>query len=215
MNDRAPKQDNLTLRQKVMLRQTALAMLRGETPVVCETHGGRGDVFASVYTGVECGAVFEKDPDKSVLLAAQRPTWSVYEADVEIALAAGAAAHLTINLLDVDPYGSAWETIEGFFTSRRPRANRVIVVVNDGLRFRARGGSAWQVERLAPFAARYGNHAVWRDYPTRICRELMDEMAGKGGYTVRRFESYATGIEQKLVHMLAELERTEPDSITA
>ena len=91
MNDRAPKQDNLTLHQKVMLRQTALAMLRGETPVICETHGGRGDVFASVYTGVECGAVFEKDPDKSVLLAAQRPTWSVYETDVEMAMAAGAA----------------------------------------------------------------------------------------------------------------------------
>ena len=215
MNDRAPKQDNLTLRQKVMLRQTALAMLGDETPVICETHGGRGDVYASVYTRVENGVVFETDHDKSVILATQRPTWAVYEADVEMALAAGAAAHLTYNLLDVDPYGSAWETIEGFFTSERPRAGRVIVVVNDGLRFRARGGSAWQVERLAPFAARYGNHAVWRDYPTRICRELMDEMAATGGYTVRRFESYSTGVEQKLVHMLAELTLAEPDSKTA
>jgi hypothetical protein len=199
--------DNLTLSQKVMLRQTALAALGGETPVICETHGGRGDVWAAVYSHVEDGAVFETDPDKSVLLAMQRPTWAVYEADVEMALAAGAAGHLTFNYLDVDPYGSSWETLEAFFGSTRPRAPRMVVVVNDGLRFKAQSGSAWQVERLAPFVERYGNHAVHRDYPTRICRELMTQMAALGGYTMRTFESYATGRERKMVHMLAILEQ--------
>jgi hypothetical protein len=206
MSDRPPKLDNLTLSQKVMLRQTALAAL-GETPIICETHGGRGDVFASVYTHVEDGAVFETDPDKAVLLAAQRPTWSVYEADVEMALAAGAGRHLTFNYLDVDPYGSAWDTLDAYFGSTRPFAARMVVVVNDGLRFKAQGGSAWQTERLEPFVARYGNHAVWREYPTRICRELMDATAALGGYTVRLFESYPTGRELKMVHMLAVLER--------
>ena len=207
MSVRPPKLDNFTLRQKVMLRQTALAALGGETPVICETHGGRGDVWAALYSDVAEGAVFETDPDKSVILAAQRPSWSVYEADVEMALAAGAAKHLTFNYLDVDPYGSSWETLEAFFSSARPFAPRMVVVVNDGLRFKAQSGSAWQTERLAAFAMRYGNHTVWRDYPTRICRELMDETAAQGGYTVRTFESYATGHERKMVHMLAVLER--------
>ena len=204
---RANQQDNRTLSQKVMLRQTALRALRDETPVICETHGGRGDVWAAVYSHVEEGVVFEIDRDKSVLLAEQRPTWSVYEADVEMALAAGAGRHLAFNLVDVDPYGSSWETLEAFFSSDRPFAPRLLVVVNDGLRFKARGGSSWQAERLAPFVLRYGNHAVWREYPTRICRELMDTTAALGGYAVRRFESYATGLEGKMVHMLAVLER--------
>ena len=204
---RAPQQDNRTLSEKIMLRQTALRLLRDEPPVICETHGGRGDVFASVYAHVEDGAVFETDPDKCVLLAHQRPTWAVYEADVVMALEAGAARHLRFNLVDVDPYGEAWDALEALLSSERPLADRLVVVVNDGLRFTARGGAAWQAERLAPFVLRYGNHAVWREYPDRICRELMGRTAALGGYAVRRFESYATGLEGKMVHMLAELAR--------
>lgn len=200
------KYDNVTLSQKVMLRQTALAALGGATPVILETHGGRGDVWSALYTEVEEGVVFETDADKATALAAQRPAWSVYEADVEMALAVGAARHLTFNYLDVDPYGSAWETLEAYFTSKRPFASRLVVVVNDGLRFRAGGGMAWQTERLAPFVERYGNHAVWRDYPTRICRELMTRTTATAGYALRHFESYPTGHAGKMVHMLAILE---------
>lgn len=204
------KHDNITLSQKVMLRHTALRYLRDATPVICETHGGRGDVWSAVYTHVAEGVVFETDPDKSLLLAVQRPAWSVYEADVVMALTAGAGRHLTFNYLDVDPYGSSWETLEAFFSSPRPFAPRMVVVVNDGLGFRARGGRAWQTERLAPFVLRYGNHTVWREYPTRICRELMAQMAALGGYAMRTFESYATGNADKMVHMLAVLERETP-----
>lgn len=204
------KQDNRTLSQKVMLRQTALRYLRGETPVICETHGGRGDIWSVVYAEVADGVVFEIEPDKADALAAQRPTWAVYQADAVMALTAGAGAHLAVNYLDVDPYGSSWDTLEAFFASTRPRAARVVVVVHDGLRLKASSGSAWQTARLAPFAARYGNHLIWREYPTRICRELMTQMASLGGYDVRRFESYATGHEQKMVHMLAVLERETP-----
>jgi hypothetical protein len=205
---RPAKQDNRTLSQKVMLRQTALAYLRGATPVICETHGGRGDVWAAVYSHVAEGVVFEIDPDKAEVLAAQRPTWAVYQADAVLALGAGAGSHLVFNLLDVDPYGSAWDALEAFFAAtRRTFAARMVVVVHDGLRLKASSGSAWATERLAPYAAKYGNHAVWREYPDRICRELMAAVTGPAGYAVRVWESYATGHEQKMVHMLAVLER--------
>lgn len=203
----SPKMDNRTRSQKIMLRQTALSYLRGATPVVCETHGGRGDIYAALYTGIADGVVFEIAPERAEALAAQRPTWAVYQADVEIALAAGAGAHLEVNYLDVDPYGSSWETLEAFFASRRPRPARLVVVVHDGLRLKASSGAAWSTARLAPFVARYGNHRIWREYPTRICRELMDAVTAPAGYAVRVFESYATGHEQKMVHMLAVLER--------
>ena len=91
--------------------------------------------------------------------------------------------------------------------STRPWAARMVVVVHDGLRLKASSGSAWATERLAPYAAKYGNHAVWREYTDRICRELMAAVTAPAGYAVRVWESYATGHEQKMVHMLAVLER--------
>ena len=126
---------------------------------------------------------------------------------MEIALRAGAGRHLAFNYLDVDPYGSSWETLDAFFASKRPAAERMVVVVNDGLRLRAGGGRAWQTERLEQFVRRYGNHVVWRDYPTRICRELMGQAAALGGYEVRHFDSYTAGSIGKMVHMLAILVR--------
>ena len=69
------KHDNNTYSEKVMLRQTAVSLLT-ETPVVMETHGGIGDLWAAVYADVEEGVVFEKRPDRTTLLALQRPTWA-------------------------------------------------------------------------------------------------------------------------------------------
>ena len=201
------KHDNLTLSAKVMLRQTALRVLGSADPVIVETHGGRGDIWSAVYRDFPTGAVFEKDPGKADLLAMQRPTWAVYESDVEIALAAGAARHLTVDLLDVDPYGAAWPTLQAFFGSTRPLAPRMVVVINDGLRFTACGGAAWRNEILAPFAARYGNHNIWYVYPDKIAPELLATAAASGGYTIAHYDSYTTGVAGKMVHILAVLER--------
>lgn len=201
------KHDNVTLRQKVMLRHTALKMLGDEPPVILETHGGRGDVWSAVYRDVPFGVVLEKEPERADLLAVQRPEWAVYECDAEIALAAGAGRGWTFNLLDVDPYGAAWPTLRAFFGSQRPFADRMALVVNDGLRFAACGGAAWRNEILAPFAARYGNHNVWYIYPDRIVPELLAEAVAPAGYRVAHLESYATGTIGKMVHVLARLER--------
>lgn len=127
------KKDNSTLDDKVMLRAVALRHL-GAEPVIMETHGGIGDVWASVYQHVWQGVVFEKDSVKASKLARQRPTWAVYEADCVKALALGAGGYLTVNLLDVDPYGDPWPALTAFFGSVRPFAPRMVVVVNDGMR---------------------------------------------------------------------------------
>lgn len=209
MSKKSQKHDNLTLSAKVMLRQTALRLVDGE-PVILETHGGRGDIWSAVYRDFPTGAVFEKDPDKADLLAVQRPTWAVYEADVEIALAAGAARHLAFNYVDVDPYGAAWPALRALAASPRPLSDRLIVVINDGLRFAACGGAAWRNEILAPFAARYGNHNVWKVYPDKIAPELLAESVAPGGYRVTHYDAYTTGTIGKMVHILATLDRAGP-----
>lgn len=38
---------------------------------------------------------------------------------------------------------------------------------------------------------------------------MLRETAAAGGFDVTRFESYATGVDDKMVHMLAVLERRE------
>lgn len=200
-----PKHDNITLDQKVMLRQTALRLLGGEPPVILETHGGHGDVWSSLYHPFDGGVVFEKDHDRSVELASQRPTWAVYEADVELALPAGAARHLAFNYVDVDPWGSCWETLAGFFSSARPLAGRMVLVVNDGLRHNLRGGKGWQTGASEGIVRKYGNHNAFRLYPDVVEEMLASTVAGV--YRITHFESYATGHEKKMVHFLAVLER--------
>jgi hypothetical protein len=126
------KRDNSTFSQKAILRRMALARI--ENPVIMETHGGLGKLFAECYRGMGQGVVFEKKPERAAFLARQRPAWAVYEADCEMAIAAGAGAHLEVNLLDVDPYGDPWPVLSAFFESERPRAGKLVVVVHDGLR---------------------------------------------------------------------------------
>lgn len=204
---RTPQLDNTTFSQKVMLRQTALRLLGDETPVILETHGGRGDVWSALYTHVVEGVVFDIDPERAEALARQRPTWAVYQADVEAALAAGAARHLVFNYVDVDPYGACWETLKGFFGSKRPFAARLVLVVNDGLRHKVRGGGAWNTAALEDVVRRYGNHAVFNLYPDVVARDLLVEAAALAAYTVTHFESYSAGHGQMMTHILAVLER--------
>lgn len=76
----AKKRDNSTGKQKIALRRLMLKQMTAE-PVVMETHGGVGQVWASVYAHISQGVVFEKNEEKAAHLARQRPTWAVYEAD--------------------------------------------------------------------------------------------------------------------------------------
>lgn len=197
------RKDNSTLRHKVALRMRMLALI--DTPVVLETHGGAGMIWSRCYSHLDRGVVFEKDAIKAGRLARQRPTWAVYEADTARALAAGAGAHLPVTVLDVDPYGDPWPTIAAFFTSTRPRAPRLSVVVNDGLRHKVRLGGAWTTGTLAPLVKQYGNDL--HDVYLEVCQELMRTEAAKAGYALGRFGGYYCGHRGQMTHYLAVLEQ--------
>ncbi len=199
---RAPKQDNITFDQKVMLRQTAVSLI--QNPVIMETHGGYGDVYQALYHEIENGVVFEKDANRTTHLAHQRPSWAVYEADCVTTIGLGAGSHLCVNLLDIDPYGDPHPTIKAFFNSQRPFAQKMVMVVNDGLRHVVRGGKAWDVGTLQPVVQQWGND-LWNHY-LEACEWLVREAAAVAGYEVTFFEGYYTGIELKMTHYLVKLE---------
>jgi hypothetical protein len=203
-----PKKDNSTLHQKIALRHRALDMLESwgvDAPVVMETHGGEGVLFNACYSHLHDGVVFEVDEQKISTLAKQRPTWGVYQADSAEALAEGAGKHWVVDLLDVDPYGMTWDVIEAFFTSDRPFADRMILVVNDGLRKKLEAKGAWTVEYLAPIVRKYGNdiHPVYKE----VAGELVAHFAAEAGYSVKQYVAYYCGHVLANTHYLVVLER--------
>lgn len=201
----AKQRDNATLPRKVELRRRAMrALTAAAVPtVVLETHGGLGRIGDACYRDVEEGIVFERDPEKAGLLARKRPTWAVYEGDCEAALAAGVGAHLAVTLLDLDPYGDPWPALEAYFGSPRPRAPRLEVVVNDGLRQAVKCGIAWRVESLRAIVQRRGND-LHADY-LEVCRELLAESGARAGYRVAAWAGYYCGARQNMTHYWATL----------
>ncbi len=198
------KKDNSTFNQKAALRRAVLRDLVDD-PVIMETHGGAGALYRACYSHVIRGVVFEKDPAKCDLLARQRPTWAVYEGAVEPALSIGAGAHLMVNVLDLDPYGEPWPTLKAFMESERPRAPRLALVVNDGMRQKIRMGGAWSTGSLAPAVAQFGNNLnpVYLD----VCRWMVGEYTKAAGYTLHRFHGYYAGKGGQMTHYAAVLER--------
>lgn len=201
-----PQKDNQTFKEKKALRRRALDLLAEQgisSPVVMETHGGAGALFSACYPHLERGVVFEQDASKAARLGKQRPTWAVYEADCVAALRGGVGAHLTVDLLDCDPYGECWPALDAFFGSKRPLAPVMAVVVNDGLRQTLALGRAWATASLESAVAKHGNdlHPVYKE----VCEELFNEKAARAGYRVDRFGSYYCGIHQNMVHFLAML----------
>ena len=204
----AGKLDNSTYQHKLALRRRALALLTEvgiEQPVVMETHGGRGELFKACYEHLPEGVVFETDNQKAAHLGKQRPTWAVYQADCVHALSGGVGAHLTVDLLDCDPYGEPWPVLEAFFTSQRSFAPVMAVAVNDGLRQKLAMGGAWDVASLQDAVQKHGNdlHPIYLE----VCRELLEEKVAHVGYQVSYFGGYYTGAKQAMTHYLAMLRR--------
>ena len=198
------QKDNDSIDDKVALRQVALSAVR-DKPVIMKTHGGMGAIYDRLYYPYDQGVVFDKDSLKAQMLSQQRPTWCVYQADVEKALSLGAGAHMEINYLDLDPYGDSWPTINAYFGSKRPFAKRMIVVVNDGLRQKIRAGGAWDSKTLEPIVLMWGNQ-LWDKY-LDACKVLLGMAIKDTGYEIKVFEGYYTGNGKKLTHFMAILER--------
>lgn len=201
---KARKQDNSTFTQKVRLREEALRLLYAP-PIIMETHGGAGALFNAVYAHINKGVVFEKDSEKVSILGKQRPTWAVYEADCIEALRGGVGGHLTVNFLDVDPYGMCWDVIDAYFESQRPFPDRLIVVVNDGMRQKLMINGAWTVAQLHDVVRKFGNdlHGKYLD----VCQYLIKEKAAKVGYSLSRFNGYYCGYSKAMTHFLAVLDK--------
>ena len=202
MAQKPGQKDNSTLRLKAALRRSLLAQI--DQPFVLETHGGFGHIYRQVYHNVPVGVVFEKDPEKTAVLAKQRPTWAVYEADCEIAITDGAVDDWPFNFVDLDPYGEPWPVLDAFLQSDRPRVDSLWIVVNDGLRQKLAIG-AWDVGSMQSIVERFGNdlHGRYLD----VCRLLVKEKADQAGYRLAAFAGYYCGHGKQMTHYLARLDR--------
>lgn len=196
------KKDNSTLPLKASLRRKLLQEI--DNPIVMETHGGYGGIWSKCYHAIRDGVVMEKEPQKAEALAMQRPTWAVYECDCVNALRSGAGAHLPVNFVDFDPYGEPWSTIDAFFESKREFLPVLAIAVNDGLRQKLKMTGGWDVQALSEIATRYGASSIYRRY-LEICRELVEQKAGKRGYTLTRWAGYYCGHDDQMTHYAAVL----------
>ena len=127
-------------------------------PVILETHGGIGRIYSECYQALP-GCVFEKNPTKTAILVLQRPLWPVYEMPCELGLAIGLPTHLQPNFYDLDPYGDPWSVIK-LVLRRIDRESWI--VVNDGLRNKAKTGSLWQVKSVAGMVQHFGSNIYHR-----------------------------------------------------
>jgi hypothetical protein len=195
--------DNSTFYQKLHIRKAAIAAL--ERPIILEAHGGWGRLYNSLYHQYPGGIVLEKKAAKAQALAQQRPTWAVYECDSVKALAAGLGSHRPVNFLDIDPYGSPWETIQAFMSSDRPFPDRLVVVVNDGLRQQIECGGAWRCAVMEPYVQEFGNRI--RDDYLKVCQVMMADIAKARQYKLTGWAGYHCGHQQQITHYWATLER--------
>ena len=174
-------------------------------PVVLEAFGGSGKVFEYVYENVATGIVFEKDWAKVSDLARQRPTWRVYQGDCVKLLAAGVGADLEPNVLDLDPYGSPFESLRAFMTSERNRPKRLDLVVNDGMRNKVQIDGGMDCKELQSYIARFGSQAY--QFYLDIAKMKVAEIVKVGGYKIAQWRGYYTGRGQRITHYWAVLEK--------
>lgn len=193
------KKPNSTARLKIGLRQAVRRKVGGE-PLVVETHGGAGFLFSRCYSDLRRGYVLERDPKRTSHLARQRPTWSVLEGDSEAMIAGGALANVPARILDVDPYGDPWPVLRAFFREWRARGP-IAVVVNDGLKQKARRRATYRDKTLAPLAGQWGGKLY--EHYLEVAESLMRSTANDAGFEVTSFSGYHATID--ISHYAAEL----------
>ncbi len=199
------QKDNSTLPLKVSLRRKLLRLI--DNPVVLETHGGFGTVWAQCYFDLSGGVVMEKDATKADALAKQRPTWAVYECDSAFALSHGVGSHLPINVFDIDPYGQCWLTLDAIMVGFSGKFPDVwAIVVNDGLRQKLMTSGSWSVQSLREIVEKYGDGYAYRNYLS-VCQELVATKSASVGYTLAQWAGYYCGHDDNMTHFAAVLVR--------
>lgn len=177
-----------------------------QKPVVLETHGGRGEIFTRVYYDLPEGLVMDTDLGCCETLTRQRPTWRVYQGKAERMLEIGLGADLPVTLLDVDPYGDAWPTIEAFFASDRERAPRMGIAVNDGLRQSLGLQLGWNCRSMQLAVEHFGNAAL-NDRYLEVAKWNLERIVALQRYVVTHWTGYYTGNAGDMTHYAAVLER--------
>jgi len=197
------QQDNSTFDRKAQLRINALREVNSAS--VVETHGGFGKIFATCYAHLRRGVVFETDPDKASALACQRAAWAVYETDCAAALVDGVGFHLEPNFFDIDPYGECWPVIDAIFAGMPTAPQRLVLVVNDGLRQKLKMNGGWSCNSMSEIVQERGNGALYGEY-LDVCQELVKRKAAKRGYALGRWAGYYCGYAKQMTHFAAVLD---------
>lgn len=181
------KHDNKHFESKLRLRKALLKPVT-DPLVVLETNGGTGHLYPKLYARAEFGCVIEKDRRKAEFLARQRPTWAVYQGDNVSLLANGLLADVPFNVIDVDPWGMPFDTLEALFIHPRRFADRVAVAVMDGGRIKVQLGGAWQVGVFQEAVIHFGNnlYPIYLD----VCAWWIERQAAQAGYRLSRFEGF-------------------------
>lgn len=178
-------------------------------PSIVETHGGRGKLYLNCYRSLGPGVVFETDENKADELADQRPTWAVYQADCVAALAQGVGFQFAPNFFDLDPYGECWPVVDAIFSGMPHRPERMVFVVNDGLRHKLKMHGGWSSRSMSGAVQSRGNDRLYRDY-LDVCRDLMRQKAGQSGYDLARWTGYYCGHSKAMTHFAAVLTLRSP-----
>lgn len=178
--------------------------LSHDAPIL-ETNGGYGRIYERCYFDRPIGVVLEKEEDKALALARQRPTWRVYCANALPVLRAGIASDLPFAFIDLDPYGNAFEYLDALFLPGRRFADRVQLVVNDGYRQKTRIRSEWQTPWMAPIVDKYGVGV--REFYLEVCRELVESRVSRVGFEVAHWVGWYCGMNDDMTHYWATLER--------
>lgn len=207
MASKPERQDHSAWALKVQLRQSLLAQLALPQPVILETHGGLGTLRASCYrdaTGVVC----EQDPARCRSLEQQRPGWEIVCGDSTALLRAGLASQTAFDLLDIDPHGQPWPTLEAFFWSVRCFPPVLGLVVTDGLRQHIQYQQGRNVHGMEPYRAKYGRY-TWHNYLV-ICRERLGDIVARAGYRVTAWHGTYQGQLKTMTYYSAVLLRASP-----
>ena len=121
----------------------------------------------------------------------------------------GVGSHLEINFIDADPYGQAWQVLHAFFQSDRPRADRVVLVVHDGVRNRIGRYGASDIDVFQDVITKVGEIALYRNY-IEVCEDMLTEMVETAGYTVESFGGFYSRKDKDQTHFFAELAKRNP-----
>lgn len=123
-----PKRDNGSLGAKAKVRRAV--MFDGAS--VLECFAGSGAMYRQAWSSAAFGACLDENSDKIHAAAMEREGWACYAGDTPRAIRHGFMAHVPFDIVDVDAYGSPWESVRAWLVSRRSRAALTVLVVTDG-----------------------------------------------------------------------------------